>query len=74
MKNYDDAEDVVEFIMDLEYPTKDFEMKYAPKDLSEDEQKIPTKIKIWELNLKSFLGREEELLKNILKLYGLIFG
>ena len=41
LKNYNHAEDVVELIMKLKDPIKDFEAKYASQDLSEDDQNSP---------------------------------
>jgi len=60
--------------MDLKDPKTDFETKDAPTDLTFLEQASSTKQKIWELKVKHFLNREEELLENIIKIYGLAIG
>jgi len=74
LKNYDKAEDVMCLVLDLQYPEADFEGKYAPTDLTKDEAKKTTKIKMWEMKAKLFLKMHETLHKNALKLFGTVLG
>ena len=47
--------------MKLEYPTTTFGENQAPGDLTEEELKIPVKVKMWELHIKQYLSREWKL-------------
>jgi len=74
LKSFKKAEDVITLIIDLKYPKQEFEEKYAPETLSDIDKEIPPKVRMWKLCFKRYLEREETLLENIMKLYGLIIG
>ena len=45
-----------------------------PDDLSEDEQKLPMKIREWDYKYKKYDSEQDQCKENMIKLYGLLFG
>ena len=81
LKNLPKAEDVIILVSALQdplSPTADpsdsFEIKYCPAEPDETKQKIPIKMKVWEMKIKRYLDREDRLNENINKMYGLVIG
>ena len=52
LKNFRHAEEVVCILTDLEDQATAFKERYTPEDLTEDEDKIPSKQKMCEIKLK----------------------
>ena len=61
LKNIPRAEDVVMLINELQDPLQDFSDKNFPGCPSEEEQKSPIQMKMWEMRVKRFLGKEKTL-------------
>ena len=57
MKNFRHAEDVMYVLTDLTYPATNFEWKFMPSDLTEEENNEPLKQKIWDMHAKNDLDR-----------------
>jgi hypothetical protein len=81
LKNLPKAEDVIILVSALQdplSPTADpsdsFESKYCPAEPDETDQKIPLKMKVWEMKIKRYLDCEDRLRENIKKIYGLVIG
>ena len=55
-------------------PSDSFESKYCLVEPDETNQKIPIKMKVWEMKIKRYLDREDQLGENINKIYGLVIG
>ena len=74
LKHFHRAEDVIPLITNFENPVDNFEDKYAPADLTTEQEAKPSFVKKWELKYKRFLDHEENLTENTNKLYALIMG
>jgi len=70
LKNYKKGEDVALLITNLE--TTNFETTHRPPNLSPFEVADTTKFKMWELKLKKYMDRIENMNDNIVKLYGVV--
>ena len=81
LKNIPKAEDVIILVSALQDPlsptdgpSDSFESKHFPAEPDETEQKIPIKMKVWEMKIKRYLDREDRLCENMNKIYGLVIG
>ena len=67
LKNLSRGEDVVKLVSSLKDPMPAFLAKHEPTDLSKNEQKNPSKVRMYEQRKKRFLDREELLQGNTIK-------
>ena len=74
MKNFHQAEDIVEMVTNLKDPCTNFKTKHIPKDLTTIEEGSKIKMKMWEIRVKKYMDREEVLTENTKKLYGIVIG
>ena len=66
------AKDAVGLIVEISNPKIGFETKHSPGEPSEEELKRNFKIKMWELRVKRFLDREENIPQNMSKIYSIV--
>ena len=73
LKSFKRAEDVVQLVTNLVNLTATFKDDNMP-DITEENRNNMIKMKLWEMKVKRYLYREETLLENIVKLYGIVIG
>ena len=56
----------------LNDPFPNFETKHMPKELIKTEEESNIKMKMWEMRVKKYIYREEVLIENENKLYGIV--
>ena len=72
LKNFHKVEDIVEMVTYLNDPFPNFEIKHIPKELIKTEEESNIKMKMWEMRVKKYIYREEVLIENANKLYGIV--
>ena len=68
------SEDIVEIITDLKGPVTNVDTKHIPDDLTKKEEESKIKMTMWEIRVKRYINREEILIENTNKLYGIVIG
>jgi len=69
LKNFKKAEDVITLIVDIQDPKPAFKAIHTPKPLEEKDEESPSKLRMWELQVKRFLDCQDILNENIVKIY-----
>ena len=58
LKNFRNAEDIVEIIIDLNDEVTNFDTKHMPDELTEKEEESKIKMNMWEMQVKQYMDRE----------------
>ena len=75
MRTFDNGSDVIGIITELKDPADDFEARYMPKDIDEEElKKSAVKRTIHDQRCKAYVLREDKMVAAKSKIFGLIWG
>jgi len=74
LKSFQKAKDITSLATELVDLRIEFEAKHGPTNLSTIKAGNMMNIRKWEIKCKNFLNRQEILIKNVHKIYGIVIG
>ena len=74
LSNLKDGGDIMFLFRKMENPATNFETKYMPTELTEDQKKSQVRQDIYRERIKAYVAREVNMTRNVEKCFGVIWG